>query len=125
MSNTQRSFVNPFSPKFMETWDLWKGFKQEEWGFEYKGVISEQMAVKHLVDLSEGDEEKAIKIICQSIRRKWQGFWPLKETTHGTKKEKSNSKAGDPDFRNKVQAAFNKRYEGGEQDGSGSHLKAV
>lgn len=115
--------INPFSEAFLGTWSLWKLYKEESFKFKYKGVISEQMALKQLVELSDGIEEKAVKIIEQSIRRQWQGFFPLKETTHGTR-QKSNSDVKD-DLRSRVQAAFNKRYGSGGQEGDEPHLKAV
>lgn len=115
--------INPFSDKFLETWTLWKLHRQEKSGFKYAGVISEQMALKHLVDLSDGDEDKAVKIVCQSIRRLWDGFWPLKETTHGTR-QKSNPDVK-ADLRSRVQSAVNGKFGNGEQKGSSDHLKAV
>lgn len=120
--------VNPFSEKFIGTWDLWKLWRWEHDKFKYKGVISEQMALKHLVELSEGDEEKAVKIVEQSIGRAWTGFYPLK-SGHGKSKAKSGSTSnGTPergDIRSRVQAAVNAKFGGGEQKGSGDHLKAV
>src|ERR1700742_4666597 len=89
-----KNVINPFSEAFLPEWEIWKLYKEEAFGFKYKGVISEQMALKHLVDLSEGDEEKAIKIIQQSCRRQWQEFFPLKETTHGTKQSVTKSATG-------------------------------
>jgi hypothetical protein len=117
--------INPFSDKFLDEWELWKLYKKESFDFSYKGVISEQMAIKHLVDLSDGEEEKAIKIIHQSCRRQWQGFFPLKETTHGTKQ--SNPKTAKPtgSLRERVQQAVNKKFGGGKDTGSEPHLKAV
>jgi hypothetical protein len=120
--------INPFSDAFLEHWDIWKMYKKEAFNFSYKGVISEQMALKHLVDLSDGEEEKAIKIIQQSIRRQWQGFFPLHETATSNGKpgtKKSGSKAGEPPLRDRVQAAFNKKFGGGEQAGDEPNLKAV
>jgi len=118
--------VNPFSEKFVGTWDLWKLWRLEFDKFKYKGVISEQMALKNLVDLSEGDEEKAIKIVEQSIGRSWTGFYPLK-SGHGRKKQSSTTTGEEPkgDIRSRVQAAVNAKFGGGEQAGSGSGLKAV
>lgn len=119
--------INPFSQEFEKTWELWKLFKFECFQFKYKGVISEQMALKHLVDLSDGEEQKAVKIVEQSIRREWQGFFPLKETTHGTRK-KSNPENGEQPtgtLRERVIKAANKKFRDGEQEGDGSHLKAV
>jgi len=125
----QKMFVNPFSELFLEKWELWKEFKKESFNFQYKGVISEQMAINHLVDLSDGEEEKAEKIIEQSIRRQWQGFFPLKETTHGTKQ--STSKKGsanckpEPSLRDQAANEFMRRNGGGQQQADGSYLKAV
>lgn len=115
--------INPFSDNFLTTWNIWKLYKEETFKFKYRGVISEQMALKHLVDLSDGLEEKAVKIVEQSIRRQWQGFFPLKETTHGTR-EKSNPDVK-ADLRSRVQSAVNNKFGNGKQEGSGDHLKAV
>jgi hypothetical protein len=123
----KKEFTNPFSDAFIQYWDIWKQFKKEEFNFEYKGVISQQMAVKQLVDLSEGDEERAIKILCQSVRRRWQGFWPLHETTTGNGKSKS-TKEGQPNgdsLENRVTDEFNKRFGDRQQSPNGSNLKAV
>ena len=118
--------INPFSEKFVEIWELWKLYKKESFDFSYKGVISEQMSLKHLVDLSEGQEEKAVKIIEQSCRRQWAGFFPLKETTHGTK-QPNTKKSGKStsSLRERVQQAVNKKFGNRNDAGSESHLKAV
>lgn len=128
-----KGVINPFSDAFLPTWELWKLYKKESFNFKYKGVISEQMALKQLVDLSEGDEEKAIKIIEQSIRRQWQGLFPLHETTtpngkSGTKKQSGSTtskQSAGQSLRDQVRAEVNKRYGGGEEAGGESHLKAV
>jgi|SRR6185369_426157 len=118
--------VNPFSEKFLENWELWKLYKKEAFDFSYKGVISEQMAIKHLVDLSDGQEEKAVKIIEQSCRRQWQGFFPLKETTHGTKQPDSKKSGKQTSsLRERVQQAVNKKFGNGNNAGGEQHLKAV
>jgi len=119
------NLINPFSETFIKTWELWKDFKLEAFQFQYKGVISEQMALKHLVELSDGEEEKAVKIVEQSMRRQWQGFFPLKETTHGTKQTSTKTGKQSGSLKDRVQAEFNKRYGGGEQKGSEPHSKAV
>lgn len=120
-----KAIINPFSEKFVEEWEIWKLFKKESFDFSYKGVISEQMAIKHLVELSDGDEEKAIKIIHQSCRRQWQGFFPLKETTHGTKQSTPKGAKTGSDIRERVQRAVNTKFGGGEDVGNKSNLKAV
>lgn len=127
-NNIPSGVVNPFSDKFIGTWDLWKLWRVEFDKFRYKGVISEQMALKVLVELSEGDEEKAVKIVEQSISRSWTGFYPLK-SGHGkskTKKSSNDNGTGERgDIRSRVQAAVNAKFGGGKQEGSGDHLKAV
>lgn len=121
--------VNPFSDKFLETWYLWKEYRVEKDNFKYKGCISEQMAIKHLVDLSDGEEEKAIKIIEQSIRRQWAGFFPLHETTSSNGKSKQSASNGKPEpsvsLREQAINEFNNRNGGGEQQGDSDYLKAV
>ena len=124
---TTRTVTNPFSEDFLKTWELWKDYKKESFGFQYKGVVSEQMAIKHLVDLSDGDEDKAVKIAEQSMRRQWQGFFPLKETTHGTTTKQSTPKTGASEtvIRDSATAEFNSRHGIRGQAADESHLKAV
>lgn len=125
--------INPFSDKFKDTWDLWKQFRKAEHGFQYKSIISEQMALKRLVEVSEGDEQKAIRIIEQSISRGWMDFYQLKQPSiksngTGTKKQPSSTTkqaANSSTLRERVQAELNKRNGGWEQSGGESHLKAV
>ena len=64
--------------RFALSWKLWTNFKKEQFQFAYK-QISEQGALKDLVDLSGGDMEKAIEIIHQSIKKGWKGFFELKD----------------------------------------------
>ena len=121
-----RMFINPFSDDFLKTWDLWKEYKWESFNFKYKGVISEQASINHLVSLSEGEEEKAVKIVHQSLRRQWQGFFPLHETTTPNGKSKqSTSKAGETSLRDQSAAEFTRRNADGKQPPGGSNLKAV
>jgi hypothetical protein len=128
-----KNVINPFSDAFSPTWELWKEYKWESHRFKYKGVISEQVALKQLVVLSGGEEEKATKIIFQSIRREWQGLFPLHETTTPDGKSRSKkqsgasvgSKGGAQSLRSEVLAELAKRNGGGKQEGGESHLKAV
>ena len=120
--------VNPFSEKFLDTWSLWKLWRVEHDNFKYKGVISEQMALKLLVELSGGEEEKAVKIIEQSISRAWTGFYPLKSGNGKSKKQSASGNPGSTEtgtLRERVAKAANQRYGGGEQTPDGTHLKAV
>src|SRR5262245_59050240 len=96
MKKPQNGLVNPFSEKFMETWGLWKDFRKEEHNFQYRGLISEQMALKRLVAVSEGDEEKAVRIVEQSISRGWMDFYELKQPNpNGKSTRKAKSAGGD------------------------------
>lgn len=123
---TERTFTNPFSEKFLETWQLWKDFRKEEHDFKYKGVISEQMAINRLVEVSEGDEEKAVRIVNQSISRGWMDFYQLKQPSVNGKSKQSTPKNEQPSsLKERVQQAVNKGYAGGEQQGNGDYLKAV
>lgn len=80
--------IYPFSSKkFMDTWDIWKRYKKEEHRFSYKSKISEQAALKNLVKLADGFEDKAIDIIMQSINNGWKGFFKLKNNTNGQNNE--------------------------------------
>lgn len=122
--------VNPFSEKFFEIWNLYKDYRKEVHKFKFVGVISEQMALKKLVEVSGGDEERAIRIVEQTIASgKWMGFYPLKTTTYkdGTRKQ-STPKAGQQQpttNTEKFKQGFMRRNTNGEQEGDGTHLKAV
>lgn len=118
----------PFSEEFAATWELWKRYKKASHDFKYKSVFSEQAALEQLVTLSKGEEEIAIKIIKQSMRREWQGLFPLHETTTGDGKSKSTTKKStEPtaSLREQAAAEFARRNASGGQQNDGTHLKAV
>lgn len=120
--------VNPFSEKFLDTWQMWKDYKSQTFGFEYKGIFSEQMTLKKLCELSDGEEERAVRIIEQSIMRQWQGIFPLHiPSTNGksAKKQSDSKSQSTPPSNTSFNEAYHKRYGSGEQAGSESHLKAV
>jgi hypothetical protein len=123
---TNHQIIMPFSEPFAEMWEIWKDYKWASHKFKYKSVFSEQAALEQLVTLSEGDEEKAIKIIKQSMRREWQGLFPLHETTTGNgKSKKSNSEDGQPSLRDQSAAEFARRNAERGQSSGGTNLKAV
>lgn len=62
---------------FMAAWVLWIEYRKERGLRTYK-VVGEQSALKRLVKLSGGVEEKAISLIELAIASNWQGFWPEK-----------------------------------------------
>ncbi len=129
MKKEDRTFTNPFSTEFLPTWQLWKDFRKEEHGFQYKGLISEQMAINRLVEVADGNEEKAERIVKQSISRGWMDFYQLKQPlNNGKSKQKSTPKsgeAGEQSLREQAAAEFNRRNGSGEQPATGTHLKAV
>lgn len=120
--------VNPFSEIFTDTWNLWKMFRKEEHSFAYKGVISEQMALKRLVEVSEGDEDKAIRIVEQSISRGWMDFYTLKQPSNNGKSKQGTLRSIKPTTDNltdRVSSEIDKRYGNGSASGSEYHTKAV
>jgi flagellar hook-associated protein FlgK len=103
--------VNPFSEAFEEKWKMWLYYKKECHKFEYKSAISEQAALNQLVDLSEGDEEHAARILNQSMANNWKGLFKV----HNPKKDKNvksttekTTKSGNPST-NELKVAFAKR----------------
>jgi hypothetical protein len=99
--------INPFSDNFLTTWQLWKDFRLEAHQFEYKGCISEQLALIQLSEKALKDEQIAVKIIYQSIENGWSGLYQMKTSKikNGTEK-KSNSK----DTRSELNNLYNKRF---------------
>lgn len=86
---TGKEVVNPFTDDFKEKWDIWLMYKKEVHRFEYKSAISEQAALNQLVDLSEGDEEHAARILNQSMANNWKGLFKV----HNPKKDKKNGES--------------------------------
>src|SRR4051794_28167387 len=97
-------FKNPFSEFFLKDWDLWKKFKADEFNFFYRTAISEQAAINELVQLSNGEEAVAQKIIRASIANGWKGFFQLKPENHGSS-EGPRKPGGE---NNSIQSAFSK-----------------
>lgn len=126
--NNDYQLIMPFSAAFAETWNIWKQYKLASHNFKYKSVFSEQAALEQIVTLSGGEEEKAVKIIKQSLRREWQGLFPLHETTTGNGKSKqsgSKNGANSSSLEDDAANVLNKRNEERGQQDYGSNLKAV
>lgn len=108
---------SPFSEAFDETWKMWKEWRKETHHFKYANPISEQAALNELVDLSEGDEDHAKRIVNRSISRNWRGFYKI----HNPKKDKVDGKSAKQTTTGRVanadlKVAYSKRYgAGGEQ----------
>lgn len=68
----------PFESKdFEHHWNLWKQYKKEQHRFNYKSELSERTALSHLEDISDNDEQQAIKIILHSIAQGWKGLFKI------------------------------------------------
>jgi uncharacterized protein YegP (UPF0339 family) len=68
---------------FIENWKTWKEYKKNQFKFNFKSTNSEQIAINHLIKLSEKKEQNAIDIINQSIANGWKGFFQLKTNQNG------------------------------------------
>jgi len=77
-------------PEFYDTFLLWLKYKRSR-GEAYKNKTSTTIAYKHLLEFSNEDPDKAIKVIEQSIGNNWAGLFGLKEQT--------TSKTGSRSFR--------------------------
>jgi hypothetical protein len=66
-----------------KAWERWKFYKEKEFKFKYKSLISEEAAKTKLINLSGNNAEIAIKIIEESISNGWQGLFKLKTNGNG------------------------------------------
>lgn len=75
--------IYPFdSDEFKNYWFMWKEYKKKQFKFTFATPQSEQAALKDLVNLSNGVEDIALKIIEQSMAKGWKGFFTLKNETN-------------------------------------------
>lgn len=91
---TPQGVIYPFdSEKFIEFWNLWKHYKKQEHRFTFKSASSEQVALKKLGKLAQGNEQMALNIIEESIANGWKGFFKL-DKNGNTKGINAESMAG-------------------------------
>jgi hypothetical protein len=77
---TNQEVIVPFdSDLFRESWELWKRYKREQFKFTYKSIISEQATLKDLAEISNHDEQNAIKLIHRAIAKGWKGIHAAKD----------------------------------------------
>ena len=62
------------SERFVETWDAWKEYKRDEFGFRFKSPKSEQISLHQLQKYSGGNEDLAIQMIHETIAKGWRGI---------------------------------------------------
>lgn len=68
----------PFkSESFKEKWTEWREYRKEKRLAPYKPIGLKKI-FQDLIELSAGDEQTAVRIIEQSMRKNWQGFFSLK-----------------------------------------------
>lgn len=80
----RQELIMPFdSPEFTGHWQWWRKYKQEQFGFKYKSVVTEQAALNDLTRIAQGDEQTAIAVIKQSIANGWKGFFAIKSDATG------------------------------------------
>jgi hypothetical protein len=105
--------TSPFTEGFNETWNIWKAWRWETHKFKYANPISEQAALNELVDLSEGDEDHAKRIVNRSMSRNWKGFYKLHNPKKdGTAKSTKESGTGGTKF-DGLKAVHTQRYGNG------------
>jgi DNA-binding transcriptional regulator YhcF (GntR family) len=71
------------SEQFLNTWETWLQERKEKKLRKYTHR-GEQAALHNLLEISDQSEQKAIKIINQSITHGWQGLFALKEQKRRT-----------------------------------------
>jgi hypothetical protein len=90
--------ILPFeSENFIKYWTFWKDFKNKQFNFKFKTAQSEQSALNDLVNLSDGYEETAIKIIEQSMAKGWKGLFKLKNESNESGTYTNNTKLSYPE----------------------------
>lgn len=88
----EKNIIYPFDNEiFIGEWLSWKIYKSKEFKFNYKSIQSEQASLTELSNLSNGNQEKAISIIKQSMSKGWKGFFELKNNLSSTPQQNDNS----------------------------------
>ena len=77
VNKTKEEIIYP-SDKFKEIWLNWIDYKKNEFRESYKTVKSEQIAFNNLLNLANGNEQTAEKIIGNSIANHYKGIFPIK-----------------------------------------------
>lgn len=93
---------------FVQHWDNWKTYKEDQFKFKYKSAATEQAALNDLAKISGGHSHIAIQIILQSIKNGWKGLFELKNTDNGN--TKTNQTRVSHITNEQLHEAFTKRF---------------
>ncbi len=75
---------------FIPIWQRWVKYKKDQWKFKYASKDSEETAKKSLLQLCEGDPDKATKILDYAIGNGYKGFFELKSNPGGQELSKED-----------------------------------
>lgn len=102
--NEDRKIIFPYETEnFKKYWQIYKEYRKKEHGFKYKGITSEQAALKKISEISNSEDE-AVAIIMQTIENGWKGLFELKD--------KRNGKGNDQAELESIFAKVDQMYEG-------------
>ena len=71
-----------FSMEFKPIWDKWREYKSKEYKFTYKSIVSETTALENLFKDCGGDEQRATKMVNDSIGCGWSGIFEKNAGKH-------------------------------------------
>jgi hypothetical protein len=105
------NLIYPFeSENFLNQWEVWQTYLEEQHGFGYFAETTEQAALIDLANLSKHDEITAITIMHQSMANGWKGFFEVKQQYGNAKQPSGKGGSGYSD-------AFKRKIAGGLQSG--------
>lgn len=98
---TPKEIQLPFETEnFKSIWKVWNEYRWNEKGQRFKSVDSEHAQLKHLFELSGGNESDAIAIINQSIGNQYTGLFQLKTKPISNAKNNGTTASNSQPWRN-------------------------
>lgn len=71
----------PFqSNEFIEMWDRWKKYLQEQFGQQMKSR-AEMSAIEYMTEISKDDDKKAVQILRYAMANRYRNFFEIDEKT--------------------------------------------
>jgi len=77
-----------FSSDWEDLWNVWIQYKKEEHRDKFKSKNTEQVALNHLMKISNNDIDIAKEIVNYSIANKYKGLFELKQKINKTSNDK-------------------------------------